>query len=162
VILKHHRKGGYKKKTDKEAWFLRYKYFKGLGLKKLPLHIQRLFYFYTTFIIYICLAAVFSNPLLFSSCESRGFFCSRHFYCSLKDKAQDMTKEEEYEMLKTRMIKAYTDYINAAQKTSINDLNDWNKRRRLIENFTLSVEANTAYRRFISKYKTIEPPKSTE
>ncbi len=73
-----------------------------------------------------------------------------------------MTKEEEYEMLKTRMIKAYTDYINVAQKTSINDLNDWNKRWRLIENFALSVEANTAYRRFISKYQPIMPPKSTE
>ena len=73
-----------------------------------------------------------------------------------------MIKEEEYEMLKTRMIKAYTDYINTAQKTSINDMNDWNKRRGLIETFARSVEANTAYRRFISKYKPIEPPKSTE
>ena len=44
-----------------------------------------------------------------------------------------MIKEEEYEMLKTRMIKAYTDYINTAQKTSINDLNDWNKRRGLLK-----------------------------
>jgi len=61
-----------------------------------------------------------------------------------------MIKEEEYEMLKTRMIKAYTDYINTAQKTSINDLNDWNKRRGLIETFARSVEANTVYRRFIS------------
>ena len=73
-----------------------------------------------------------------------------------------MTKEEEYEMLKTRMVKAYTNNINMAQKTSINDLDDWNKSRRLIENFALSVETNIAYRRFISKYKTIEPPKSTE
>jgi hypothetical protein len=38
-----------------------------------------------------------------------------------------MIKEDEYKMLKTRKIKAYTDYINTAQKTSINDLNDWNK-----------------------------------
>ena len=60
-----------------------------------------------------------------------------------------MIKEEEYEMLKTRMVKAYTDYINTAQKTSINDMDDWNKRKGLIETFARSVEANTAYRRFI-------------
>jgi hypothetical protein len=78
------------------------------------------------------------------------------------NKAPVMTKEQEYEMLKTHMIKAYTAYINAAQKTSINDLNDWNTRRRLIETFALSVEANITYRNFISKYKMIEPPNTTE
>ena len=60
------------------------------------------------------------------------------------------------------MIKAYTDYINTAQKTSINDLNDWNKGSGLIETFARSIEANIAYRRFISKYKLIEPLKRIE
>ena len=84
--VEDHRKGAYKKKTDKKAWFLKCKYFKGLGLKKLPLHIQRLFYFYAPLIIYICLAAVFQTRFFLAPVKAGAFFVQGIFIAALKIK----------------------------------------------------------------------------
>ena len=72
-----------------------------------------------------------------------------------------MIEEEKFKQLKAATIKKYKDYIIEIEKTSINDLHDWRTRRRLVENFALTVEANTAYRNFIARYKMIEQPKQT-
>jgi hypothetical protein len=69
-----------------------------------------------------------------------------------------MTNEQEFEALKASVLKKYADYSDAVKNTAITDLKDLKKRRRLIETFTLSVEANIAYRKFIYKYNITEEP----
>ena len=73
-----------------------------------------------------------------------------------------MTKEEELDALKTNVLKWYKYYTDEIEKATINDLEDFNTRRRLIETFAESVNANAAYRKFISKYSMIKPPKNKE
>ena len=63
-----------------------------------------------------------------------------------------MTEEQEYERLKAATIKQYASYIAEIEETSISDLGDYKKRRRLVELFALTVEANAAYRKFILQY----------
>ena len=66
--------------------------------------------------------------------------------------------EQELEILKAAVLKRYADYTDAVKNTTITDLKDFNKRRRLIETFALSVGANIAFRKFISEYKITEEP----
>jgi hypothetical protein len=66
-----------------------------------------------------------------------------------------MTKEQEFEELKTAVLRRYTEYCDVVRNSTLSGLNDFNKRKRLIDAFVLSVDANAAFRNFIYKYQRI-------
>lgn len=55
-----------------------------------------------------------------------------------------MTKEQEYEMLKARMVKAYAAYINAVQESNYSNLNTTATKQALLDIYIKTVDANTA------------------
>jgi len=71
-------------------------------------------------------------------------------------KAAPMDKQQEFEMLKERMLTSYSDYMDAVRKTSFDDLEDVDIRINLMGTYTKSVLNNIAYRDFLHKYKQIK------
>jgi hypothetical protein len=66
-----------------------------------------------------------------------------------------MDQREEFERLKERMLKSYADYMDVIRNTSYDDLDNFKVRKRLIEAFARSVQGNTDYRNFITRYKDL-------
>jgi hypothetical protein len=64
-----------------------------------------------------------------------------------------MTTEQELDVLKSAVLQTYAEYYEVVRNTTISNLSDYNKRRRLIEAFASSVYANAAFRHFLSEFK---------
>ena len=64
-----------------------------------------------------------------------------------------MDKQQEFEMLKERMLTSYANYMNAVRNASFDDLDDINTRICLMGAYTQSVLHNIAYRDFLHNYK---------
>ena len=64
-----------------------------------------------------------------------------------------MNQQQEFEMLKERVLTSYATYMNAVRNASFDDLDDIDTRIHLIGTYTESVLNNIAYRDFLHKYK---------
>jgi hypothetical protein len=53
-----------------------------------------------------------------------------------------MTKEQEFEELKAVVLRRYIEYCDVVRNSTLSGLNDFNKRKRLIDAFVVSVDAN--------------------
>ena len=64
-----------------------------------------------------------------------------------------MHQQEEFEILKEKVLKSYADYMDVIRKASFDDLDSFKTRKHLVDTFTRSVANNASYRDFINGYK---------
>ena len=67
-----------------------------------------------------------------------------------------MDQQEEFEILKEKVLNTYADYMNAIRNTSFDDLDVIDTRVALLDSYTASVKSNIAYRNFLNKYKSLK------
>jgi len=67
-----------------------------------------------------------------------------------------MDQQEEFEILKEKVLNKYADYMNVIRNTSFDDLDVINTRVSLLDSYTASVKSNIAYRDFLNKYKSLK------
>jgi hypothetical protein len=66
-----------------------------------------------------------------------------------------MTEAQQFEELKSNAMKDYSDYLNAINDFSYEDLKNLNKRLQLLNIYNKSVFSNASYRKFINEYKSV-------
>src|SRR4051794_18439827 len=101
------------------------------------------------------------------SCKGKGFTINDAFSKIIKVviralllwhafEMQVMNQQQEFELLKERMLTSYASYMDAVRDTAFDDLNNINTRIHLMEAYTESVRNNLAYRNFLHKHKELQ------